>query len=80
MSELDTNEIKSLIMEAPIAEYIGESGAKIFAERVCGVRTIKDSEYLFRQGEIEKNLYILTQGRIAFVKEKTKNDENLPFC
>lgn len=76
MSKPDINEVKKHILEAPIADYIGEKGAQIFAEKVCAIRQIKDSEFLFRQGEVENNLYILISGRLAFVKENGKNDSN----
>ncbi len=73
MKELDIEQVKKHIIEAPIGQYIGEDGAQILAEKACCELSLKDSEYLFRQGELENSFYIVTQGRLGLVKERKKD-------
>lgn len=73
MKELDIEQVKKHILEAPIGQYIGEDGAKILAERACCEISLKDSEFIFHEGDIETSFYIVTKGRFALVKEKKKD-------
>lgn len=73
MKELDIKQVKKHIMEAPIGQYIGEDGAKILAERACCENSLKDSEFIFHEGDIETSFYIVTKGRFALVKERNNN-------
>ncbi len=70
MNTLDNEHIRQLIMEAPIGRYIGAAGAAILAERACCEKSLKDGEFLFHQGELEHCLHIVTEGRLALVRER----------
>ena len=69
----NTEQIKQLILEAPIGEYIGDHGAQVLADRAdCEIK-IKDNEFLFRKGDLENHFYIISSGRLALVKERKKD-------
>lgn len=70
MTKLDSKQIKALLMEAPIGQYIGESGAEILSERTDFEYEIKDNDFLFHQGEMTGCFYLITSGHLALVKEK----------
>jgi len=70
-----TKEIKALILEAPIGEYIGDHGAQVLAEHAdCEIK-IKDNDFLFHHGDLENNFYILSSGRLVYVKERKKKNK-----
>ncbi len=73
MKKPDIKQAKKLIMDAPIGQYIGKEGAQTLAERVRCVYILKDSEFLFHQGDVDKCFYIVCEGRLALVKEKKKD-------
>jgi CRP-like cAMP-binding protein len=73
MKKLDTKQAKKLIMEAPICDYIGKEGAQILAEHARCLINVKDSEFLFHQGDVDNCFYIVGEGRLALVKEKKKD-------
>ena len=73
MNKPDVEQVKQQILKVPIGEYIGENGAQILAEHACCEGKLKDSEFLFHQGDLESSFYILTAGRLALVKERKKN-------
>ncbi len=73
MKKLDVKQAKKLIMEAPIGDYIGKEGAKILAEHARCLIALKDSEFLFHQGDVDHCFYIVSEGRLALVKEKKKD-------
>jgi CRP-like cAMP-binding protein len=66
---LAVEEIKQLILEAPIGKYIGDHGAQVFAEHADMEITIKPNEYLYHNGQIETHFYIITSGKLSYVKE-----------
>lgn len=69
---LNTEDIKKLILEAPIGEYIGDHGAQVLAEHAdCEIK-IKDNDFLFHHGDLENHFYILSSGRLVYVKERKK--------
>ena len=70
MKTPDIKQAKQLIMDAPIGQYIGEDGAQILADRACCELCLKDSEFIFHQGDIENSFYIVIDGRLALVNEK----------
>lgn len=72
MKKPDAKQVKALIMEAPIGEYIGEAGAQILSQHACCEDDLKDGEFLFHQGEMESCFYIIAKGRVALVKERKK--------
>lgn len=75
MKKTDVEQVKKLIMEAPIGQYIGEDGAQILAERADSETTLKDGEFIFHQGETESSFYMLAEGHLALVKEKKNSSK-----
>lgn len=71
----DTEEIKQVILEAPIGEYIGDHGTQVLAENAdCEIK-IKDNEFLFHNGDLENHFYIISSGRLVYVKERKKKNK-----
>ena len=67
------DEIAVLIHNAPIGKYIGESGAKILAEKAAQKIDLDDDEILCEKGISTNSFYIVTKGRLAItgdVKDK----------
>ena len=77
MNKPNTQEVKELILHSPIGEYIGENGAEILSQVACCEDEIKDGDFLFHQGDLERRFYIIVKGRIALVKER-KNKGKRP--
>ncbi len=78
MNKPDIDKIHELILEAPIGKYIGDRGARIFAEHACCVNELKDGDFLFKKGETTTSFYIVAEGRLALVKNKKKKKEEKP--
>lgn len=74
MSKPDIDAIKNLILDAPIGRYIGDRGAQIFAKCADCIDDLADNAFLFKEGETTSSFYIVTEGRLAIVKTKKKND------
>ncbi|MCK5813350.1 MAG: cyclic nucleotide-binding domain-containing protein [Cocleimonas sp.] len=72
---LAVEEIKQLILNAPIGKYIGDHGAQVFAEHADKEITIKPNEYLYHHGELENHFYIITSGKLSYVKENITKDK-----
>lgn len=66
----NVDNVKKLIMDAPIGSYIGEEGAQIFAARACSEIQLKDNEFLFRKDETTTSFYLVSSGRLARIKER----------
>ncbi|GEM_PF-263364 len=66
----DVEEVRKLIEEAPIGQYIGAEGAKLFAERAKGIINLDDGDYLFRAGETTDSFFIVRSGCLARIKER----------
>ncbi len=75
MNKPDVKKVKALIMESPIGEYIGEDGADILSQNACCENGLKDGDFLFHKGELEKCFYLIAEGRIALVKERKKKEK-----
>lgn len=73
MSEQTFDRVATTIYEAPVGTYIGRQGAEVLARHAGDERNLTDKEVLFRKGQYATTFYILTQGRLAFVREATKN-------
>jgi CRP-like cAMP-binding protein len=71
MNERKVDHIASLIYEAPLGEYIGRSGAAVLAEHAGHEQTLQDGEFLIHHGNVSNSFYIVTEGRLALVREKT---------
>ncbi|MDY7577063.1 cyclic nucleotide-binding domain-containing protein [Herbaspirillum sp. RTI4] len=63
------DEIAALIHNAPIGKYIGESGAKILAERAAQKIDLDDDEVLCEKGISTNSFYIVTKGRLAITSD-----------
>ena len=63
------DEIAALIYNAPIGKYIGESGAKILAQRAAQKLDLEDDEVLCEKGVSTNSFYIVTKGRFAITTE-----------
>ncbi|KXF80598.1 Crp/Fnr family transcriptional regulator [Enterovibrio coralii] len=61
--------VARLILEAPIGQYIGESGASILAQQAATEISLNDGEFLYRTGDVANSFYIVTSGRLAFCRE-----------
>lgn len=70
MKDQEIDRIATMIYEAPLGEYIGRDGARIFAERCAGEFHLKDGEFLYRKGDTTTSFHIVTRGQLVFVKEK----------
>ncbi len=77
MNRPDKARVKSLLMDAPIGQYIGEHGAEILAECAYSEYEVADNDFLFHQGDEDQCFYLITSGHIALVKER-KNKEKKP--
>lgn len=77
MKEQEIDRIAAVIYEAPLGEYIGRDGAGILAAHAADERRLKDNEYLFRKGETTSSFYIVTEGRLAIVREKTTGPKEI---
>ncbi|MEW5886061.1 MAG: cyclic nucleotide-binding domain-containing protein [Pseudomonadota bacterium] len=72
MQEREVERIASLIYEAPLGEYIGRDGAAVLAAHAGREHRLQDGEFLFHQGDLTNSFYIVTEGRLALVREKTQ--------
>jgi CRP/FNR family transcriptional regulator, cyclic AMP receptor protein len=77
MKEQEINRIAAVIYNAPLGEYIGRDGAGILATHSGDERRLKDKEFLFRKGETTSSFYIVTEGRLALVREKINEDKEI---
>lgn len=71
MNERKVEHIANLIYEAPLGEYIGRDGASVLAEHAGQEHKLQDGDFLFHQGELTNSFYIVTEGRLALVREQT---------
>ncbi|HYN28609.1 MAG TPA: Crp/Fnr family transcriptional regulator [Dermatophilaceae bacterium] len=71
MDEKTFDRVATTIYEAPLGTYIGREGAEVLAEFAGEEVTLTDKEFLFHQGEFARTFYIVTGGRLAFVREAT---------
>ncbi len=65
--------VATTIYQAPIGQFIGREGAEVLARHAGDEVHLKDKQMLFHKGEYATTFYILTQGRLALVREATKN-------
>lgn len=73
MTEPSFDRVARTIYEAPVGQYIGREGAEVLARHAGDEMHLADNEPLFRKGEYATTFYIVTQGRLAFVREATKS-------
>jgi CRP/FNR family transcriptional regulator, cyclic AMP receptor protein len=77
MKEQEIDRIAAAIYEAPLGEYIGRDGAGILAARAANERRLKDNEFLYRKGETTGSFFIVTEGRLAIVREGTTGHKEI---
>ncbi len=75
MNKPDIDQIYNFILNAPIGQYLGDRGSRIFAERACCAEELKDGDFLFKKGESTTSFYIVAEGRLAAVKLKKKKEK-----
>ncbi|MEZ5095908.1 MAG: cyclic nucleotide-binding domain-containing protein [Nocardioides sp.] len=63
-----------VIYEAPIGEYVGREGAEVLAQYAGEERSLADREMLYRAGDPSDAFFIVTDGRLALVREG--NEQN----
>ncbi len=73
MDEKDFDRVATTIYEAPLGAYLGREGAEVLAEFAGDEARLSDKEFLFHQGDHAETFYIVTGGRLAFVKEATSS-------
>lgn len=56
-----------------IGAYIGREGAEVLAEFAGEEVHLVDQEFLFHKADYAETFYIVTGGRLAFVREATKS-------
>ena len=72
MQEREVERIANLIYQAPLGEYIGRDGAAILAAHAGREHRLQDQDFLFHQGDLTNSFYIVTEGRLGLVREKTE--------
>lgn len=77
MTEQTFDRIARTIYEAPVGQYIGREGAEVLARHAGDEVHLTDKEALFRKDEYATTFYIVTQGRLAFVREKSKSRDQV---
>lgn len=68
----NVSEIHKHIVDAPIGRYIGDRGAKIFAERADSILELEDGEHLYNRGDDSSSFFIVYEGHLELVKLKKK--------
>lgn len=68
----DLDKVTQLIINAPIGGYIGEEGARVFAEHACNELILKKNDFLFQGGEKTTSFYLVTEGSFARIKDSKK--------
>ncbi|CAG7641249.1 cyclic nucleotide-binding domain-containing protein [Rhodococcus opacus] len=77
MNVQEIDRIAAAIYDAPLGEYIGRDGAGILAEHAANERLLKNNEFLYRKGETTNSFYIVTEGRLALVRERSEDAKEL---
>lgn len=72
MTHHDTDRIATLIYQAPLGTYLGRGGAEVLAQYAGREVQLADGEYLFHKGDPGDTFYLLTAGRMAVVREQTR--------
>jgi len=75
MKDLNVDQIAAMIYEAPLGAYIGRDGADILAAHAADVRQLKEKEFLYHRGDMTNSFYIVTDGRLALVRERTSESD-----
>jgi CRP/FNR family cyclic AMP-dependent transcriptional regulator len=70
----NTQEIATLICNAPIGQYIGEEGATILAQHAAQKIDLQDDEVLCEKGVSTNCFYIVTKGRFAITSVARDRD------
>ncbi|WP_434358768.1 cyclic nucleotide-binding domain-containing protein [Parasalinivibrio latis] len=69
MNKPNVESIARLIMDAPIGQYIGESGAQVLAQHAAREIKVSNGDFLYREGDAANSFFIVMSGRLAFCKE-----------
>lgn len=71
MNDSRVEHVATVIQQAPVGQYLGADGARVLAEFAGAEKHLADRDWLFRKGEKAVTFYIVTSGRLAFVREAT---------
>lgn len=71
MTEQSTDRIVSTIEHAPLGTHLGRAGAEVLARYAGDEHQLTDGEFLFHRGDRPERFFIVTQGRLAVVREET---------
>lgn len=71
MTDPESDRIATAIYEAPLGQYIGRHGADVLAQFAGEEKRLADREVLFRKGDYASTFYIVTGGRLGFIREAT---------
>ncbi|MFN8099511.1 MAG: cyclic nucleotide-binding domain-containing protein [Dermatophilaceae bacterium] len=71
------DEIVTAIHDAPIGSFVGRHGAEVLARFAGDEVPLADGELLFHKGDYASTFYFVTSGRLAFVREASKNRPQL---
>lgn len=73
MSQTTFDRVATTIYQAPVGQYIGREGAEVLARHAGEEVHLKDKQVLFHKGQHASTFYIVTQGRLALIREATKS-------
>lgn len=67
-----TDRIVATIERAPVGSYLGPEGSAVLARYAGAERDLGDGDFLFHRGDTPETFYIVTAGRLAVVREATR--------
>lgn len=76
MNKPNAEQVVQQIIDAPIGSYIGEEGAQILAQHAARTESLNDGAFLYHQGDTANSFYMVTTGRLAFVRENQSTGKN----
>ena len=77
MNHKNTDRIASTIYQAPLGQYVGRGGAEALARYVSAEVPVADGEFLFHRGDRADTFYLVTSGKLAVVREATRQRPEL---
>ncbi|HQR27429.1 MAG TPA: cyclic nucleotide-binding domain-containing protein [Nocardioides sp.] len=72
MTATDHDRIVSTIEQAPLGTYLGRQGAEVLAGYAGEERALADGEFLFHRGDPPETFFLVTRGRLAVVREPSR--------
>lgn len=72
MNDRTIDRIASTIYRAPLGQYVGRGGAEALARYVDAEVPVDAGEFLFHRGDRADTFYLVTGGKLAVVREETR--------